>query len=151
VRIRLEHVNDPGSNTVVGEPIGRPLQIKVIDGKSHQALENVMIVGQVHYTDKKLRSEVLLYATDGEGVCRIAGLKPGSISFTIRKDGYGPMMCSKPIPPSTQPSPESLVAEMRPARPIGGVVQDQDGIPIADVGDITESCGWTDDESGVSL
>ncbi len=133
VRIRLEHVNDPGSNTVVGEPTGRPLQIKVIDGKSRKPLADVMIVGQVHYSDRELHSEVLLYATDADGVCRIAGLRPGSISLTIQKNGYGAVECGRPIPPSVQAGPDSQVIEMRPAQPIGGVIQDQDGKPIADV------------------
>jgi hypothetical protein len=133
VRVRLERVNGQRAGATAGEPAEPAVQIKVIDGKSRKPLADVEIVAQAYYTDKTLRSEVFLCSTDAEGVCRIAGLKPASISFTTQKEGYGMMLCSVPSQSPAQPAPGPKVVELRPAQPIGGVVQDQDGKPIADV------------------
>jgi 5-hydroxyisourate hydrolase-like protein (transthyretin family) len=133
VRIRLEPASSEAVRATSDEPAGPLIQIKVIDGKNRKPLADVTIVAEAYYEDRKLRSEVFLCSTDAEGFCRIAGLKPASFSFATQKDGYGMMLCSMPTPSPAQPAPGPKIVELRPAQPIGGVVQDQDGKPIADV------------------
>ncbi len=133
VRLSLERVSDRLINAPAAESAGGPLQIEVIDGQSREPLADVAVVATAYYADERLGKEVFLYSTDAEGSCRITGLKPASIHFVIQKDGYGTMWCSRSTQPSAQPVPESTVVEMRPAQPIGGMIQDHEGKPIPDV------------------
>jgi hypothetical protein len=133
VRLSLERVSDHLINAPTAESAGHPLQIKVVDGQSRKPLADVAVVATMYYTDERLGKAVFLHSTDAEELCRITGLKPASIHFVIKKDGYGTMRCSKSTQPSAQPVPESTVVEMRPAQPIGGMIQDHKGKPIADV------------------
>lgn len=136
VRVTLESVDDRAADAASGGPAVHPLSFKVIDGATRRPVAAAVVVVSCRYLDQRRRSDVSLYATDAEGLCRIAGSALVSGSLSVRKDGYAPMQHDWSSRPTLDPlpgPPEAHVIELRPARAIGGIVQDQDGRPIAGV------------------
>jgi len=107
------------------------LRLLAVEGKSGAPLDGVSVSWQALVGDKPLRGVV---QTDKTGLAVIewpAGTKLGFLTFTARKPAFAPVHMNWRGDARELSISAEKVLRFKPAVPIGGVVRDEAGAPVA--------------------
>jgi len=115
----------PGGST--SQP-GRVLALQVINQETKEPVAGVDL-------EIRFRGETRKDVTDGQGRCRIeyGPQEPPSLSIRASKQGLVPTTVSWGPGSQGTPIPNSYTLALEPATSLGGLIQDEDGQPIAGV------------------
>jgi protocatechuate 3,4-dioxygenase beta subunit len=112
------------------------LEIVAVREDNQQPIPDATVLVTAGRIERARTSSTLLYATDAEGKCRVELPKDrlSTLRIVVQKEGFASMeqSWSNEEAPLTG-LPSRHVMEMLTAQPIGGVVHDEEGNPIAGV------------------
>jgi beta-lactamase regulating signal transducer with metallopeptidase domain/protocatechuate 3,4-dioxygenase beta subunit len=140
VRVGLEAAQDPSRVPASDPSANRELVITAVDGRNQKPIPGATVIARASYRDDRGAGHFLLQSTDVRGESRIVYAKSGlgGLIVIVEKDGYATtqehwssMASRMVVPVSALEVPPQRVIEPAPAQPIGGLVQDGEGKPIA--------------------
>jgi RNA polymerase sigma factor (sigma-70 family) len=112
-----------------GESDGPSIEIRVVDQRTGRPLPGAALSVEVE------RNSRARMTTDGAGRAAVAIPSPlsGFLSVVVRKEGFAPVTLWFPSPVREEEVPGSYTLKMYPVETVGGVVQDEQGRPVAGV------------------
>lgn len=141
VNIVLEPAQDPMANLPPDGSASFPLVVCAVDANDDKPVADAAVIARATHFGTPYRSHMFLYRTNSRGECKVAfekaDLRAASVTVqkpkhaTLQKSWSGPYMSSLSDLPLTD-LPERHVMKMPLSQPIGGIVEDAAGKPIAD-------------------
>jgi hypothetical protein len=134
-RVYLEPAGEQVADLAAGVD-KHTLEIVAVREDNREPIPDATVLVTAGHIERERTASTSLYATDAQGKCRVELPKGGLslLSITVQKQGFASMgkTWSNQEAPLTG-LPDRHVMEMLTARPIGGIVQDKEGNPIAGV------------------
>ncbi len=134
-RVYLEPAGQQAADVAAGV-VKHTLQIVAVREDNQEPIPDATVLVTAGHIERERTASTSLYTTDAQGKCRVELPKGGLslLSITVQKEGFASMgkTWSNQEAPLTN-LPDRHVMEMLTAQPIGGVVHDEEGNPIAGV------------------
>ena len=134
-RVHLEPAGEQVADLAAGVD-KHTLEIVVVREDNQQPIPDATVLVAGGQIEKPHASGTSVYAADAQGKCRVELPKDGlsTLRIVVQKEGFASMEKSWSnwgVPLTSLP--DRHVMEMLTAQPIGGIVQDKEGNPIAGV------------------
>lgn len=141
VLVILEHAQDPTAHLPPDGSASLPLVICAVDANDDKPVADAAVIAKASHLGTPYRSHMFLYRTNSRGECKVAfekaDLRAASVTVqkpkhaSLQKGWSNPYVSGLSDLPLTD-LPERHVMKMPLSQPIGGIVEDAAGKPIAD-------------------